>query len=57
MPELLVVKIFRDHVDPSRIPDKDDCIREFLRLEMDMECRTVVIDDEFRFRYGFPLVN
>ena len=47
MAEFDVGKVFPDHFHPSRVSYEDDDVGQFLRSEVDVESRSVVIDYQF----------
>ena len=49
MTELLLFKIFRNHIHSAGVSDKDDIICEFFRAEVKVEHRAVAVDYKFRF--------
>ena len=50
--ELFVGQEFPDHVPPARVPDKNHCVGDLLRSQVDVERGPVGVDDKFRFRYS-----
>lgn len=50
MAELLVMEEFCHHVHPAGVSYKYDIVSEFLRTDMDMERRAVIIDYKLRLR-------
>ena len=47
MSELLLIKIFSDHIDTTRISDEDHIVGQFFRTEMKVKHRPVTIYYQF----------
>ena len=47
MPELLFLEVFRNHIDSSGISHKNHVVGKFFRTKVQMEDRSVTIDDKF----------
>ena len=55
MAELLVLKESGSHVHTAGIAEYNDPVCKLFRPQMDMECGTVSVDDQFRLRYSHIL--